>query len=234
MNEPHLHEEAQWTTVLRSRSGWLDLHLKDLWEYRDLVLLFTGGVKAFDGRHNNAFGFVRSTDNGATWSVPNIVRDLTDDEGYHLRALQDSAGTTHVLSVTNVFDQAMLHHLVTNDLQNWRELPALSLEGAVSSYDVLLDRSDSLFVLRQLLPYGQLGVSTWDGARWSERAVPLSHSYAIPAIGESDDTLFVAAAVGDTVQVTPTDTMLGPWMRIARRVRCRHAWVPPGVNGRKD
>ena len=188
---------------------------------RELVLIFTGGVTAFDGRHNNAFAFVRSTDNGATWSVPNIVRDLTDDEGYHLRALQDSAGSTHVLSVTSVFDQAMLHHLVTDDLQNWRELAPLSLDGALSSYDVLLGRSDSLFVLRQLLPYGQLAVSVWQGEWWSELAGPVGHSYAIPAIGEVSDTLFVAGAMGDTLQVTPRDTMLGPWMRIGRRVRCR-------------
>ena len=40
MNDANLNETEQWTTVLRSRSGWFDLHLKDLWEYRDLVLLF--------------------------------------------------------------------------------------------------------------------------------------------------------------------------------------------------
>ena len=40
MNDTNLNETEQWTTVLRSRSGWFDLHLKDLWEYRDLVLLF--------------------------------------------------------------------------------------------------------------------------------------------------------------------------------------------------
>ncbi len=40
MPEEKMHNEEQWTTVIRSRSGWLDLHLKDLWEYRDMVLLF--------------------------------------------------------------------------------------------------------------------------------------------------------------------------------------------------
>lgn len=30
----------QWTTVIRSRSSWYDLRLKELWEYRDLILLF--------------------------------------------------------------------------------------------------------------------------------------------------------------------------------------------------
>ena len=40
MNDANLNETEQWTTVLRSRGGWFDLHLKDLWEYRDLVLLF--------------------------------------------------------------------------------------------------------------------------------------------------------------------------------------------------
>jgi lipopolysaccharide transport system permease protein len=40
MNETHIHDDGQWTTVLISRSGWFDLHLKDLWEYRDLIFLF--------------------------------------------------------------------------------------------------------------------------------------------------------------------------------------------------
>jgi len=29
-----------WTMVIRSRSGWLDIDLKELWRYRDLILLF--------------------------------------------------------------------------------------------------------------------------------------------------------------------------------------------------
>lgn len=37
-DSPPLDNE-QWTTVLRSRSGWFDLHLKDLWDYRDLIIL---------------------------------------------------------------------------------------------------------------------------------------------------------------------------------------------------
>jgi lipopolysaccharide transport system permease protein len=40
MNEEKKHDENQWTTVLRTRSGWFDLHLKDVWEYRDLIFLF--------------------------------------------------------------------------------------------------------------------------------------------------------------------------------------------------
>lgn len=35
-----MNNDDQWTTVLRSQSGWFDLHLKDLWEYRDLIFLF--------------------------------------------------------------------------------------------------------------------------------------------------------------------------------------------------
>ncbi len=30
----------RWTAVLRPKSGWLDLHLRDLWRYRDLIALF--------------------------------------------------------------------------------------------------------------------------------------------------------------------------------------------------
>lgn len=40
MNETDVPDNGQWTAVLRSRSGWFDLHLKDLWEYRDLIILF--------------------------------------------------------------------------------------------------------------------------------------------------------------------------------------------------
>jgi len=30
----------EWTLVIRPKSGWLDLHLADLWRYRDLVMMF--------------------------------------------------------------------------------------------------------------------------------------------------------------------------------------------------
>ncbi len=33
-------QDETWDLVIRPRSGWLDLHLLDLWRYRDLVLLF--------------------------------------------------------------------------------------------------------------------------------------------------------------------------------------------------
>ncbi len=32
--------DENWDLVIRPRSGWFDLHLLDLWRYRDLVLLF--------------------------------------------------------------------------------------------------------------------------------------------------------------------------------------------------
>ncbi len=33
-------EPDDWTLVIRPKSGWFDLHLGDLWRYRDLVMLF--------------------------------------------------------------------------------------------------------------------------------------------------------------------------------------------------
>lgn len=35
-----LNKNQQWTTVIQPRGGWLDVNLKDLWRYRDLILLF--------------------------------------------------------------------------------------------------------------------------------------------------------------------------------------------------
>lgn len=35
----HLTEQ-QWSTVIRPRSGWFDIDLKELWQYRDLVTMF--------------------------------------------------------------------------------------------------------------------------------------------------------------------------------------------------
>jgi lipopolysaccharide transport system permease protein len=32
--------EGDWSLIIRPRSGWFDLHLRDLWRYRDLVALF--------------------------------------------------------------------------------------------------------------------------------------------------------------------------------------------------
>lgn len=35
-----LIEENQWTKIIRPRSGWFDVHLAELWHYKDLILLF--------------------------------------------------------------------------------------------------------------------------------------------------------------------------------------------------
>ncbi len=32
--------EQNWTTVIRPRTGWMDIDLKELWQYRDLVFMF--------------------------------------------------------------------------------------------------------------------------------------------------------------------------------------------------
>lgn len=32
--------EESWDTVIQPKSGWMDLHLTDLWRYRDLVVMF--------------------------------------------------------------------------------------------------------------------------------------------------------------------------------------------------
>ena len=37
---PAAAETQDWTLVIRSKAGWFDLHLADLWRYRDLVMLF--------------------------------------------------------------------------------------------------------------------------------------------------------------------------------------------------
>jgi len=33
-------KNEQWTSVIRSRSGWFDINLAELWNYRDLIMLF--------------------------------------------------------------------------------------------------------------------------------------------------------------------------------------------------
>ena len=38
--EQVLSDDDQWTEVIRPVSGWFDLHLADLWRYRDLIMLF--------------------------------------------------------------------------------------------------------------------------------------------------------------------------------------------------
>ncbi len=35
-----MEKDEEWTLIVKPKSHWLDLHLKDLWEYRDLILLF--------------------------------------------------------------------------------------------------------------------------------------------------------------------------------------------------
>jgi homopolymeric O-antigen transport system permease protein len=33
-------DSGEWTTIIRPKSGWFDLHISELWSYRDLILLF--------------------------------------------------------------------------------------------------------------------------------------------------------------------------------------------------
>src|SRR5215467_1074102 len=33
-------EEQDWTLIIRPKTRWLELHLEDLWRYRDLIALF--------------------------------------------------------------------------------------------------------------------------------------------------------------------------------------------------
>lgn len=32
--------EHEWTSIIRPRTGWFDIHPSELWRYRDLILLF--------------------------------------------------------------------------------------------------------------------------------------------------------------------------------------------------
>jgi len=34
------HKGESWTTVIRPRTGWFDINLQELWQYRDLVVMF--------------------------------------------------------------------------------------------------------------------------------------------------------------------------------------------------
>lgn len=33
-------KEQEWTTIIRPHSGWMDVNLKEIWQYRDLIVLF--------------------------------------------------------------------------------------------------------------------------------------------------------------------------------------------------
>ena len=34
------HNTDEWTTVIRPKAGWFDIDLKDIWHYRDLIVMF--------------------------------------------------------------------------------------------------------------------------------------------------------------------------------------------------
>src|SRR5204863_4452989 len=40
MNKSHALATKEWDLVIRPKIGWLDLHLADLWRYRDLTAMF--------------------------------------------------------------------------------------------------------------------------------------------------------------------------------------------------
>lgn len=35
-----IEQDSNWTTTIRPHSGWFDINLKEIWSYRDLILLF--------------------------------------------------------------------------------------------------------------------------------------------------------------------------------------------------
>src|SRR6266513_4499578 len=40
MNKSHPSATEEWDLIIKPKTGWLDLHLVDLWRYRDLTMLF--------------------------------------------------------------------------------------------------------------------------------------------------------------------------------------------------
>src|SRR5436309_16097777 len=40
MSKLHASAAKEWDLVIRPKIGWLDLHLADLWRYRDLMAMF--------------------------------------------------------------------------------------------------------------------------------------------------------------------------------------------------
>ena len=32
--------QGGWTTIIRPRTGWFDIDLRELWRYRDLIVMF--------------------------------------------------------------------------------------------------------------------------------------------------------------------------------------------------
>jgi lipopolysaccharide transport system permease protein len=40
MNRIDSNESGKWTTVIKPLTGWFDIHLSELWRYRDLIMLF--------------------------------------------------------------------------------------------------------------------------------------------------------------------------------------------------
>ena len=33
-------ENQQWTSVIKPSNGWFDVNIKELWQYRDLIMMF--------------------------------------------------------------------------------------------------------------------------------------------------------------------------------------------------
>jgi lipopolysaccharide transport system permease protein len=40
MEEGNMENKEKWTLIVKPTSNWFDLHLKDLWRYRDLIMMF--------------------------------------------------------------------------------------------------------------------------------------------------------------------------------------------------
>src|SRR5213075_78821 len=40
MSKFHASATKEWDLIIRPKTGWLDLHLADLWRYRDLTAMF--------------------------------------------------------------------------------------------------------------------------------------------------------------------------------------------------
>lgn len=58
--ERHQQDFDEWTLIIRPKSGWFDLHLGDLWRYRDLVMMFV---------RRDFFSLYKQTILGPLWFV---------------------------------------------------------------------------------------------------------------------------------------------------------------------
>lgn len=214
----------------RWQTRWLPLAGLDA-RYLDMIALGAGRVLLTfvasiptqqPGDQPNALATMTSSDDGAHWEGPTVVRQLDPWDGFFVHALPDRVGRVHILWTSYPFSttDVNLRHIASSDAREWSEPSETRLDPSLFALDAALDQSDSLRVLIERSGEPPVvAVATQSG--WLPPVQPpIPASYAPPSLSRADGTLYLTSNASELFLIAANRGVNAAWLQISRLTPC--------------